>query len=68
MKNIFKTLFFATVLSVTIAACGSNKSSESSESTTDSAATTESNVGDTAVVVDNDSLSNPPTVVDSLKK
>lgn len=63
MKTIFKTLFCAFAVSLTIAACSSNKQSEGESETS-----TETNMGDTAVVMDNDSLSNPPTTVDSLNK
>ncbi|WP_207534757.1 hypothetical protein [Desertivirga arenae] len=64
MKNIFKTLFCALAVSLTMAACSSNTKSEGESSET----STEANTGDTAVVMDNDSLSNPPTTVDSLNK
>ncbi|WP_207420629.1 hypothetical protein [Desertivirga brevis] len=64
MKNIFKTLFCAMAVSLTIAACSSNKQSEGGESE----ASGETNMGDTAVVMDNDSLADAPTVVDSLNK
>lgn len=63
MKTIFRTAFFAIAVSLTVAACGSK-----SQSGGESDASTETNKGDTAVVMDNDSLSNPPTVVDSLHK
>ena len=63
MKKTPKVLCAAAILALFLAACGSNGKSESAGDSTE----TELHTGDTAVVMDNDSIANRPTVVDSLK-